>query len=400
VSIEIVGKNCVGCRGCGQICPQDCITFKANDEGFICPHVDTELCVDCGVCEKVCPVLNPYKNREPTKTYAAWNTNLNELRASSSGGVFSALAHEILNKNGVICGCTNDEVGMPYHAFAFSEKELHTMCGSKYVESDIRNVYTETEQYLRKGISVFFVGTPCQVAGLKNFVGVEYDNLFTADIICHGVPSRELYKSYLDWLGTKHRGKVKSYFFRSKDKHGWSLTYCYYILKPNGKEKRYEAIASLTPYYYGFLSGAFYRESCYQCKYCTSSRSGDVTLGDFWGVENTSPKNFNINGVSAVLVNNAKGQNMINTADERLYLDEVNFEEISINNSNLKRPTIRPQVRDKIYKEWRSEGFGKIASKYLISPDYKIDYIKNFLPNSVRQKIKACLKSIRFRLDF
>ena len=208
--IEIRDKHaCCGCEACVQICPKQCISFEEDAEGFRYPSIDRTICIDCGLCEKVCPVLNQSVPMMPLVVYAAQNKNKEELLHSSSGGIFILLAKEILKKNGVVFGAKFDDKWNVVHAFAESEETVKAFMGSKYVQSRIGNTYSEAKKFLDSGRQVLFSGTPCQIVGLKRYLRKDYDNLLTVDIICHGVPSPKAWHRYLDEIkGYANKGKI------------------------------------------------------------------------------------------------------------------------------------------------------------------------------------------------
>ena len=222
----------------------------------------------------------------------------------------------------------------------------------------------------------------------------DYANLFCVDIICHGVPSRKLYAEYLRWFGQKHGGVVTNYEFRSKRKHQWSLTLHADVKKANGKMKKVERMASLDPFYHNFLASTTYRESCYSCPYSQSKRPGDITLGDFWGVEQTHPELFDIEGVSCVLVNSKKGELLWTRMSHLLKHHQVKTEDIINFNGNLRTASHRPEVRDRIYAIVEENGFE--AMPYDLSKKAQIiDAIKDMIPNKYRSGLKMLVKKVR-----
>ncbi len=391
-NISVIGKKCCGCRGCEQTCPTNAITFKHDDEGFMQPSIDETLCISCGKCLNKCPIQHVTVFKEHQLGYAAKATQKSDLLAASSGGVFYELAKEIINGSGHVCGCSTGNDLMPMHIIVSSLDGLKGMRGSKYVQSNTNNVYSQIKNLLINEKSVLFSGTPCQVAGLRNFLGKEYENLYCVDIICHGVPSRKLYCKYLEWLSKKTSGRVVCYDFRDKRRHQWSLTLSARIETSNGKFKDYTKIASLDPYYFNFLRGTIYRESCYTCPYSQSQRSGDVTIGDFWGIEKSHPELFDINGVSCVLINSAKGKRLWGSVTS-IEKHEVPIESIISFNGNLRHPTKRPAYRDSIYKDVNTLGISAIRHD-ITTKEYLIDSIKNHIPNKIRYKCKMILRQI------
>lgn len=386
-NISEIGKACCGCRACAQSCSLQAIRFEEDLEGFMQPLVDEGVCVGCGKCLKACPVniINVYKYEQ--QGYAAKIRNVVDLSKSASGGVFYALAKLTLELGGVVCGCSVDVNLMPHHVIAKTLDEVKSMRGSKYVQSNMNDIYAQVKEYLKQGVRVLFTGVPCQVAGLRNFLGIDYDNLICIDIICHGVPSRKMYCEYLRWLETKWNGKILSYAFRSKKRHQWSLTLEAKIRKNNGKIVYLHKMASLDPYYYNFLKGNIYRESCYICSYSQQNRPGDITIGDFWGIEHTHPELFDINGVSCVLINSPKGDRFWGKLSEVIEMNKVAIDDIVNYNGNLRTPTKRPIERDDIYRLLTVGGFEAIP--YNLSWRSKfIDEIKNCIPNKWRFFIK------------
>ena len=389
-NVSFIGIKCCGCRSCEQTCPVNAIAFEESEEGFFYPVINNEKCTSCGVCLKKCPVNEGIYENNDQKGYAAYSNDTKALRKSSSGGIFSVLATKVLEDGGVVFGCGEASPGKVSHIMIESIEELVLLQGSKYVESDMKGVYSLVKSQVKTGKKVLFSGTPCQVAGLRKFVG-EADNLLAVDIICHGVPSRKMYNEYLKWFEHKNGGKIKEYHFRSKEKHDWSLTYRI-VLDKKGKTKVYEAIGSLDPYYHHFLRGYTYRESCYRCTYACSQRCGDITIGDFWGIENVAANMYNENGVSAVLLNSEKGEKIWALIKDRVTSSEVSTEAIISNNGQLRHPTQRTAERDKIYIDLNEKGFQYIAENYKDKKEVLADGIRNLVPNKTRQKIKSMIK--------
>lgn len=392
-NISIIGTGCSGCRACEQICPKNAISFHPDLEGFLQPHINEKLCINCGKCLSSCPINNIFIFKTHQKAFAAKINDKFLLQSSTSGGIFSALAIYHINNGGLVCGCATDEELMPYHTIIDNVNDLSLLRGSKYVQSNIGGIFKKVKNVLDSDRPVLFSGVPCQVAGLRNYLGRDYENLFCVDIICHGVPSRELYKRYLQWLGEKYSGKVVKYDFRNKRKHQWSLTLHCEIRKENSKIVEINKMASLDPYYYNFLQGTTYRESCYKCPYSQSHRAGDITLGDFWGIEDEYPQLFDINGVSAVIVNSNKGSTLLNKLHNEISVTEVSLNSIIVHNGNLQNPTRRPDLRSVIYRRMIDTGFAGIP--YNISrKNHVIDNIKDLIPNKYRYFMKKNLRCL------
>ena len=390
-NISNIEKLCCGCRACESVCNLGAISFMENAEGFMYPCVDKEKCVSCGKCQNVCPIVNISTNKEEQLGYAAFLNDPVLLEKSSSGGVFTAIAKYVLEQGGVVFGCGLDSKGLPFHMKINREQDLDQLKGSKYCQSNMERVYQECIAQIKNGTLVLFSGTPCQVAGLKNLVKDEYNNLLTCDLICHGVPSRLLLKKYYEWLEHHFKGQLLQYSFRSKERNNWSLTYRADMKKKDGKRFTIENIASIDPYYDSFLKAKNYRESCYQCPYSQRKRPGDITIGDFWGIENEFPNSYNYNGNSSVLVNTVKGQSVFANISQYLVSIPVDVDAICKNNGNLNKPSERPSDRETYYTTILEDGFDAYYRQMKKSKRFKIETLRNILPNSVRQKIKKIL---------
>ena len=366
--------------------------MQPDAEGFMQPVVASE-CIECGKCLRNCPVASPVSTDAPLEGFAAYLQNRDTLRNSSSGGIFVAIAEAILASGGVVFGCAEDLPGEPSHVVIEVRDELARLQGSKYVQSDLSGVFGQVVQYLNRNIPVLFAGTPCQVAGLLHFAGPR-KNLYTIDLICHGVPSRKMYQAYLSWLEGVTNAKVKQFVFRSKKKHDWSLTYRV-EMEANGKQRVQEKMASLSPYYSHFLKGLDYRESCYCCPFARTERVGDVTLGDFWGIENVLPSFRNTDGISAVLINSVKGRELWNWIQDRVVYESVDVAQIVARNGQLRAPTKRPPERDQIYGVLETQGYAGVVRMYENRKEIIVDSIKDCIPNRIRQKIKQVIHSFR-----
>ena len=388
-----IGNKCTGCRACAEVCHNNAISFETDKEGFIYPRVDEGKCVNCGMCRKTCSAIVININQETQEAYAAYLKDRTALLQSTSGGIFAALAQVILKRNGIVVGCGTNEDHLPVHKIVKSEDELWSIKNSKYAQSNMEGIYGQVLGKLEEGSLVLFSGTPCQVAGLKNlFPNGIPDNLVTCDIVCHGVPSRWLLQKYFDWLEKKNNGKINSYNFRSKNRNDWSLTYSVEFQCKNNRKKIVENIASIDPYYDAFLNSKTYRESCYVCPYSQKLRPGDITIGDFWGIEKEIPEFNNINGVSAVLVNSNKGKKLFDEIASEIEFIKVSPEVLIKNNGNLNKPSSRPNDRYIFYQIVERHGFDGIFNSFKKTKRYKLEMIRNLFPNYVRQKIKAIIR--------
>lgn len=355
-------KNCFGCYACVNICPKKCIIMKKDDEGFFYPKIDKDVCINCGLCNKICPIINKTcGNIEySTQAIAAVNNNIEIVKRSSSGGIFSHIAEEIINNNGVVFGAafSNDFYSVS-HIFVEDIEGLKKLRGSKYVQSNIGNSYIKAKEFLEAGRLVLFTGTPCQIGGLKAFLKKDYDNLYTQDLVCHGVPSPLVWKKYLEYQEKKFDAKIINVNFRCK-KHGWK-NYCMALEFSNGKEI-YRPIND-DWFMRGFVSNLYLRPSCYTCNFKGIKRQSDITLADFWGIERIYPKMFDDFGVSLVLLHSEKGKSLIQKNDKNIRFISIDYEEaIKYNSSAVK--SSNPNNNRKIFMEEMEKHPQKAFKKY------------------------------------
>lgn len=299
-------ERCCGCGVCVQKCPQRCISFVQDKEGFLYPSINRSKCVNCGLCVSVCPFHNPYKDCMPVKSYAAYNVDEETRRESSSGGVFSSLATMVLSEGGVVFGALFDEHWNVVHGYVETKEGLSKLRGSKYVQSLLGDSYMVAEQFAKEGRLVLFSGTPCQIAGLKKYLGKEYENLITVDCICHGVPSPKLWKWYLG-LDKRH-SSIVGISFRNKD-NGWkrfnfAIDYC----RDDHAVRTYHRE---NPYMMAFLDNKTLRPSCSSCQAKSGRSHSDVTLADFWNVDKVVEDIDDDKGMSLILVNTVKGMRLL-----------------------------------------------------------------------------------------
>ncbi len=377
-----IGNECVGCRSCEQACPVNCISFGENEEGFIYPVVDNNKCVNCGVCLKKCPSAVESKYNVPLETYGLKNKNQDRIMNSASGGASDVMAQYIIDNGGVVFGCAYTENLKVKHIEVTEKEDLEKLQSSKYVQSDTLNCYSKVKEELETGKKVLFTGTPCQIDGLYSFLGNnrQHENLCTIDIICHGVPSPLLLEKYFSYMERKLKQPILKYNFRSKEKHGWGTQY---LLKTNTKTKT--KMLSLDKYGKSFLHGDCYRECCYMCKYSCTNRVSDITIGDFWGVQKCHPEFFSSKGVSSVIVNTEKGQNLIRNIADKVELISCTIDEVKIKQGNLISPTRRPEERESFYKNFGDDNF---FDKLKVGICFK-ERIKSIIPSFIVQKLKS-----------
>lgn len=366
--------SCSGCHACFSVCPKSAISMSENNEGFLYPQIDNGKCIKCGLCEKTCPAITPIKKEnEGTKAYAAINKNEVIRLDSSSGGIFTAIAEKIIEENGVVFGAKFTSDFSVVHGWTDTIKGLADFRGSKYLQSVIGNSYKECNAFLESGRKVLFSGTPCQVQGLKKYLQKEYENLLTVDFICHGVPSPLLWKKYVDYQAEKFRAKregiVKTAFRRKDD--GWKL---YSLSFTFSNDSEYRATLNKDPYMQIFLKDIALRESCYDCKCRGIARLSDITLADFWGVQNVLPAMDDNKGTSLVFAHLKKGSDLIDSTKNTCTFKEIKVEDgIKYNAASIESPK-RPKQRLCFYVDLGKLPFDKIVKKYAGAPLYLHSY--------------------------
>lgn len=336
-------KDCCGCGACAQACPKQCIALFEDRQGFLYPHVNKDLCVDCGLCTKVCPILNvkPYELPKDTTTLAAFNRNDSQRASSSSGGMFQLMAEEVLANQGIVYGAKFNKQWNVVHGWIDSIDGLEELKRSKYVQSEIGNSYSDTQKFLKEDKTVLFVGTPCQIAGLKHFLHKDYDKLTCVDVVCHGVPSVKIWQKYLN----EQKQKIKDQYslqstdnvyitnisFRDKRVEGWNQYHLYLSLSfiKNDKKITCEISDNIwdNDYMLSFLKDYALRPSCFHCKFRNGKSRSDITLADYWGIKNwcNDIDFIGEKGTSLLYIHNEKASQFIRKID--FAFKEMNFTE-------------------------------------------------------------------------
>lgn len=294
-------KDCCGCSACVERCPKHCISFEEDREGFRYPKIDTSICIECGGCEKVCPVLHKKEPVENMKVFAAKICDERIRYDSSSGGVFTVLAEDVIKHGGVVFGARFDDNWEVCHSYADSIEDVSLFRGSKYMQSRIGNSYLLAEKFLKDGRIVLFTGAPCQIAGLKGFLRHEYENLVTADFICHGVPSPKVWRKYLQQLiNEKIVGpslkEIEKIDFRAKN-HGWTN----FDMRIYSKDGNIDDPHIDNPYYKAFNTNVLLRPICFSCPFKGGRSGSDFTIADFWGISKIEPEMHDDKGTSMVI---------------------------------------------------------------------------------------------------
>lgn len=353
---------CSGCHACYNICPKNCITMETDSEGFLYPHIDERRCIDCGRCGEVCPVLHEYRGNKKGQAYACINRNEEIRMKSSSGGVFNLIAEWTIEHSGIVFGAAFDKQLNVKHIEVESEKDLYKLRGSKYLQSRIGDTYKTTERYLKQGRIVLFTGTPCQISGLKAYLGKEYDNLIMQDLICHGVPSPDIWQKYLVYQEKAHSCPIDREslpVFRLKSK-GWKRYSVSFNLL---NDTEYQETLDKDMFMKAFLNNLCLRPSCYNCHSKSLERESDITLADFWGVENLLPDMFDDKGTSLVFINSEKGRRLFEKVAANTIFKEIDIDEAAIYNSSAYKSSIKPNNREWFMENLTADTFDEIVNK-------------------------------------
>ncbi len=379
--LKVIDKSlCNGCSACQQVCPKNCITLNSDKDGFLYPVIDNEKCINCNLCKKTCPVLNKVNSNKEVNAFAVINKNDSEREDSSSGGIFSLIAKFVLSKNGVVFGASFDENLVVKHLYIEKEEDLYKLRKSKYVQSELGDTFFKVKSFLEQGKLVLFTGTPCQVGGLQSFLKKPYDNLITQDIICHGVPSPKVLEEYKKYLENNEGSKIVKIDFRNKE-NSWE-NYNIKIVFENGKTLKESHKNNL--YMQAFIKNLSLRQSCYNCAFKNKLKDSDITLADFWGVEKVN-KNFNDDkGVSLVVINSKKGEEIFNKIKENIIYEQTNLEKAIIFNTSMIKSVKKPKKRDYFLKKVNANNFDKVYYKAT----------KKSFFNKIKEKIKRFIKRL------
>lgn len=337
-------ETCTACFACENICPQNAVKIKSNSNGLFYPEIN-ESCIECNLCKKICPSNTDTEKKYPQKTYAVYSNNDKIRRSSASGGAVYQIADAF---DGIVYGAAFTKDLTVEHIRIENKCDLHLIQGSKYVHSHINKTFRSVKNDIESGLKVLFTGTPCQVAGLKSFLLKDYKNLYTIDIICHGVPEQKVLKDYIKKQVPNINLLDKHISFRENG--GWLMQ-----LKDNN-DKTIKKFDFNTNYYmHGFLEGWIYRENCYNCKYACPERCSDLTVGDFWGISPPLDKELK-KGLNAVLVITGKGNELVNMIRDTVFIAERETDEAISNNGQLKHPSAETKHSKKFRKFFATHG--------------------------------------------
>lgn len=363
--IQVMDKaKCVGCHACYNCCPLNCITMEDDNEGFMYPRVDQNVCINCKKCEKVCPIIQkPTLGVFSETSFAAYSKNEQIRKCSSSGGVFSVLAQIVLKHNGVVFGAAFDDQFQVHHIRVESVKDLEMLRGSKYVQSRIEKTFKDAKEILESGREVYFSGTPCQIDGFKNYLGREYENLITQDIICHGVPAPYVWDKYLDSVRNNINSEITQISFRDK-LLGWRK----YSVRIEGANGKIEMSTFLdNPMMRAYLRDMCLRPSCYDCPSKGVKRSSDITLADFWNVSDFIDDFDDDRGTDLIICHSSKGMKLLQEAGSAIECHKVDmravYENVPMNTSSR-----LPTKRNDFMEDLEQGSFVEAVQKYCTIP--------------------------------
>lgn len=349
---------CTGCTACVNSCPLNAIYMVQDNFGFLYPEINDNMCIDCGKCKVACPQNNDARYNGENKFYAGVSFDDEIKEKSSSGGIFSLLAEKIIKKGGVVFGAAFDKEFNVNHIGVDKIADLRLLRGSKYVQSNIGDCFEQVENFLEKGRYVLFSGTPCQIDGLYSYLKGSPEKLYTIDILCHGIPSPNVFKDYID-NETANDEKINSFKFRSK-KTGW-LNYSTDIVFNNGGKTIYHS-----SYMQGFLNNYYLRECCYSCRYATRKRVGDITLGDFWGYREKAPAYLENDdrGISLVIVNSKKGDKLFKSIRKKAAVVSKSYDDAAKDNPILYTPSKKPVDYEDFQRDYGLLTWSDLEKKY------------------------------------
>lgn len=370
-------QNCTGCLACYNACKYNAILIKEDKEGFVYPLVQSELCIGCGMCERVCPIMGDRrKNPVADMAYAAWTKDKETLFNSSSGGLYSEIARCVLKKGGVVFGAAFDKEWNVRHFAVSNENELSKTQGSKYVQSYIGTSFQAVEKMLSLGETVLFSGTPCQISGLKSYLSLvkcKTDSLYTIDLVCHGVPSPTIFKSYTSYLEKLNHSKLLYFTFRNKK---WSW-YRYNQKATFTNNQKYFGKWETDPFIRGFLREYYLRSSCHQCVFATEQRCGDFTLCDYWGYyKKPGEVDNNDMGVSLVIPNTEKARELYKSLTPFVVSYGRDVQEAMKSNQAFHKCFSASPLRGEFWKDFHENGFEGVIEKYLFPEEIQPHFQK------------------------
>ena len=380
-------KTCCGCGACAVVCPAGCIAMVPGTLGSVFPQVDEEKCIQCGKCNTVCPMAHAdIMKKVPTdqSVYAAYAKDPLVRNGGSSGGMFGTIAAVLLSKGYRVYGAAFDEVLKLRCVYADRLEELTPLLKSKYLQSDPSEAYPQIRKDLQQGRNVLFVSTPCQVAALRRYLQVEYENLLTVDFLCHGVPSQQLFDQCKHYGEERFNSKIISYQFRTKIPGGATPHYFTVEMQKHAKRKQITKPYFRSPFYAFFQKYISLRESCYDCTFAERGRVADLTIGDFHDIGKYDRSINRFDGVSTVIVNSPKGQMLFQEIKPQLWATPFSVEHLMRDRVLFADKTKRPKGRDQFIKDYESLPFSSFVSRNMDKKRYFLYSVYYRMPEVIR----------------
>ena len=381
-----VKEECCGCGACAAVCSNGAIDMRTDEEGFLYPVVADDKCVECGACVSVCRAgVGKIKASDNVSAFAAYCIDESIRKSSSSGGIFSILAEEVLRHGGVVYGAAFDERFSVKHIAVDKVSELPRLRGSKYVQSDIGDCFADVKRNVLAGKQVLFSGTPCETAGMMNYLGGRHENLLTVDLVCHGVPSPAVWDAYVrEICGAKDYADIKRISFRDKT-ISWREYSVLFVFKDNTEHRR---AMKDDPYMQGFLRNLYLRPSCHACRFKGDNRTSDITLADFWGIEKVMSEMYDGRGTSLVLTNTKKGLKFLARIKDKMRIADADVSEALSHNEAALTSVEANLNREEFFRAFIKEN----SSLQTLVERYAL---KKTLKNRCKHTIDAVLKLFR-----
>lgn len=382
--------NCAGCMACLDACPVTAIDIKYGDDGAAYPEINIDKCINCKKCQRVCPVCNNLDGLAfSQKAYALTLNDVMERNKSASGGAFEAISTALFSQHPdlLIAGAmwTNGTC-VEHRLLPYADRAVFRK--SKYVQSNCSGIYKTVESALKEGKYVLFSGTPCQVAACKQYLGRSYDNLFLVDIICHGVPGKEILDKYFADLEKRNSSEVVSASFREKKKDLYGEYHSDNFVVKLASGRSISGNKKTSNYLRVFHNGYLFRDSCYECKFANQNRNSDITIGDYWHIQSLHPEMVDYSGVSCLLINSSKGEQIVSAlSDVALTETEVAF--LLNHNGQLLHPSNKPKKRDAFVEAIKTQEFDTVVCDLLGKPQVAKDIISNLIPGKLKRKVRS-----------
>ncbi|OPZ32475.1 MAG: 2-oxoglutarate-acceptor oxidoreductase subunit OorD [Tenericutes bacterium ADurb.BinA124] len=382
-------KQCCGCAACFDICPKHSIEMKEGTLGHLFPVVDSSTCINCKLCEKTCPMLKtPDRNSWLQAVYAARNNDFEIRKKSSSGGLFFTIASFLIKNGYIVFGAAFDDNLLLKTTYTDKSESLDPFCKSKYVQSSTMGVFKRIREFLNSGKKVMYCGTPCQISALKLFLNKDYRDLFLVDFFCHGVPSQLYFNQCKSLVEKKKNIRITGYEFRTKIKNGVTPHYFTRRFVKNGRSKSKIGFYYNSPCYAAFQSYVNLRESCYGCLYSGEKRFSDLTIGDFHNIEKYDKSINRFDGISTLIVNSSKGNDLLQNISGDLCLKQMDLQQLIYNGELFSGGTIRPKERDEFIADYKHLSFEELNIKWFSKKKYLLQAVYYHLPRIVRRMVK------------